>query len=370
MTSARCQKVDNDALFGAPPTSTRIAQQGIIERVRNSPAVVARYGRNYFRRSFTGNVPESDDDEEYPMTDEEDGTDSNNAQEVVAKKSTAAWTKGRCLETLLKNNQASNTDFYERFPQPNPRILLGLNATTELQQKEDNVCSLDKFHVGERLGKGSFGSVYKVRTRGTEKLVFALKKQGLKNSNWDENHTKRKKKGYSQEINVMRKLRGCEHTVDLYGWFRDPARLFLVMEFVPGGNFEQLLRDKTSLDDKTLASYIEQLTKALIYCHANSIWHRDVKPENMLLDHGKKKLKLGDFGIAVYTPKKHERNTMCGSIAYSPPEMIRRMEEDESAYHNSRFDNWSLGVCIFQFVDGAKTPFEKDDEFFQKKKEI
>ena len=86
--------------------------------------------------------------------------------------------------------------------------------------------------------------------------------------------------------------------------------------------------------------------------HSKDIIHRDIKPENLLDSFGT--IKLADFGWSVHAPS-NRRKTMCGTLDYLPPEMVRRNRRD----YDSTIDIWGLGILSYEFVVG-RPPFESD----------
>lgn len=104
------------------------------------------------------------------------------------------------------------------------------------------------------------------------------------------------------------------------------------------------------LNEKTTATMIIQLCKALSYLHKLKIIHRDIKPENLLLDK-KDNVKLADFGWSNFEERFKKRETYCGTIDYLAPEMA-----DHSHKHDHRVDIWSIGVLIYELLTG-NAPF-------------
>lgn len=137
----------------------------------------------------------------------------------------------------------------------------------------------------------------------------------------------------------------------MFGYFYDETRVYLILEFAPGGEMYKALQKQPDgrFDDKKTAKFIYQLADALKYCHSKKVIHRDIKPENLLLD-VKGDLKIADFGWSVHAPSSR-RATMCGTLDYLPPEMVA------GDYHDEKVDLWSLGVLCYEFLCG-KPPFE------------
>ncbi|BHF60911.1 hypothetical protein AAHC03_0450 [Spirometra sp. Aus1] len=138
------------------------------------------------------------------------------------------------------------------------------------------------------------------------------------------------------------------HILQLYTYFHDSSKIYLVLEFAYYGQMYSELQREQRFSERKAST----LCDALIYCHARKVIHRDIKPENLLLGlyH---ELKLADFGWSVHAPSL-KRRTMCGTIDYLPPEMLL------SQSHNERVDHWAVGVLCYEMLCGHP-PFEHDD---------
>ncbi|VDO59780.1 unnamed protein product [Onchocerca flexuosa] len=97
------------------------------------------------------------------------------------------------------------------------------------------------------------------------------------------------------------------------------------------------------------AKYMYQLASAMDYCQQRKVLHRDLKPENVLIS-ATNDLKISDFGWSVHEPSSR-RNIVCGTLDYLAPEMTPERT------HDSKVDNWSLGVMLYEFLVG-KPAFE------------
>uniref|UniRef100_A0A3Q1GSN2 non-specific serine/threonine protein kinase n=1 Tax=Acanthochromis polyacanthus TaxID=80966 RepID=A0A3Q1GSN2_9TELE len=202
--------------------------------------------------------------------------------------------------------------------------------------------SLENFDIGRPLGKGKFGNVYLARERQS-KFILALKvlfKKQLEKAGVE--HQLRR------EVEIQSHLRH-PNILRLYGYFHDPSRVYLILEFAPKGELYSELQRSGHFPESQSATYIMELADALIYCHTKNVIHRDIKPENLLLG-ANGELKIADFGWSVHTPSSR-RSTLCGTLDYLPPEMI------EGKTHDEKVDLWSLGVLCFEFLVG-KPPFE------------
>lgn len=131
--------------------------------------------------------------------------------------------------------------------------------------------------------------------------------------------------------------------VNLFATFQDNRRLFMVMEFVHGGELFSYLRRETKLDNAGGRFYASEITVALQYLHSMDIVYRDLKPENLLID-GEGHVKITDFGFAKVVLDRTW--TVCGTPEYLAPEVI------QSKGHGKSVDWWALGILIFEMLAG------------------
>lgn len=226
---------------------------------------------------------------------------------------------------------------------------------SESERHSQTVTLLDKprmfhlgmFEIGKPLGKGKFGRVYLVRER-TSGFICALKvlyKSELQQGSGVEKQVRR-------EIEIQSNLRH-PNILRLFGHFHDPKRIFLILEFAGQGELYKLLRKENRFPEWKAAQYVAQMASALKYLHRKHIIHRDIKPENILVGvHDE--IKLSDFGWSVHAPNRR-RATLCGTLDYLPPEMIKSGSKDNS--YDEKVDLWSLGVLTYEFLCG-EAPFE------------
>lgn len=206
--------------------------------------------------------------------------------------------------------------------------------------------NLNMFEIGKPLGKGKFGRVYLAKERQSG-FVCALKV--LHKSELQQGKVE---KQVRREIEIQSNL-AHPNILRLFGHFHDSKRIFLILEFAGKGELYKHLRKEQRFPEWKAAQYIAQMAGALKYLHKKNIMHRDIKPENILVGiHGE--IKISDFGWSVHAPNKR-RNTMCGTLDYLPPEMIKPGSSEN--YYNEKVDLWSLGVLTYEFLVG-EAPFE------------
>lgn len=154
--------------------------------------------------------------------------------------------------------------------------------------------------------------------------------------------------------------------VTLYYAFESEEHLFLVMEYLIGGDLSSVLQEQGRLREDAARFYIAEVTLALEYLHDHGIIHRDLKPDNMLLD-GEGHLKLTDFGLADYgnlagrVGYDEGKGKVLGTPEYMAPELLN------GGAHGTAVDWWAVGVCLFELVIGVP-PFTGDSptEIFEK----
>lgn len=156
-----------------------------------------------------------------------------------------------------------------------------------------------------------------------------------------------------REIVIM-KLIDHPNIMRLYDVWETSSELFLILEYVEGGELFDYLCNKGRLVPSEALGYFQQIITAIHYCHRFNIAHRDLKPENLLLDKNKN-IKVADFGMAAWQGKNDMLQTACGSPHYAAPEVIMGR-----AYNGSSSDIWSCGVILFALLAG-RLPFDDED---------
>lgn len=158
--------------------------------------------------------------------------------------------------------------------------------------------------------------------------------------------------GIEREIIIM-KLLTHPNVLRLYDVWETSKALYLVLEYVEGGELFDLLVERGPLQEQEAIKYFRQIILGTAYCHALGICHRDLKPENLLLD-GDLNVKLADFGMAALESNGKLLETLCGLPHYAAPEIVLGLK-----YHGAALDVWSCGVILFALLSG-RLPF--DDE--------
>ena len=210
---------------------------------------------------------------------------------------------------------------------------------------EREACKTDFESLEDKsIGKGGFGSVWKVRHKITRQ-IFAIKvinKDSIVKQNMIEQT--------NREIEIMYKL-DHPHIIKLYSHFEDDEDFCLIMQIASKGQLYSVIKRLKRLDQRTAAQYMREVISAIKYLHTRNppIIHRDIKPENILLDQDGR-CKLADFGWSNFDDGRKNRETYCGTPEYLAPEMVTK------SGHNESVDIWALGVLLFEMLTG-RTPF-------------
>ncbi|XP_064902686.1 maternal embryonic leucine zipper kinase isoform X4 [Columba livia] len=157
------------------------------------------------------------------------------------------------------------------------------------------------------------------------------------------------------EIDAMKNL-SHQHICRLYHVIETSKKIFMVLEYCPGGELFDYIISKDRLSEEEARVFFRQIVSAIAYVHSQGYAHRDLKPENLLIDE-EHNLKLIDFGLCA-KPKgglDYHLNTCCGSPAYAAPELIQG-----KAYIGSEADIWSMGVLLYALLCGF-LPFDDDN---------
>ncbi|RXK39287.1 AGC/PKA protein kinase [Tremella mesenterica] len=204
--------------------------------------------------------------------------------------------------------------------------------------------ALADFQIERTLGTGSFGRVHLVRSKHNGRFY------AVKVLNKDKVIKMKQVEHTTSEREMLVRVRH-PFLVNLWGTFQDVNNLYMVMDFVAGGELFSLLRKSQRFPNSVAKFYAAEVALALDYLHSLDIIYRDLKPENLLLG-ADGHVKVTDFGFAKHVPDITW--TLCGTPDYLAPEVV------QSKGYNKSVDWYALGVLIFEMLAGYPPFFTED----------
>jgi serine/threonine protein kinase len=171
-----------------------------------------------------------------------------------------------------------------------------------------------------------------------------------------------RRRSVKREIKLMERMRN-KNIIQLYEIIDNQKYVILVMEYVGGGSLHGYLKSKSQrrLEEWDASRIFRQIVEGIQYCHSKCITHRDIKLENLLLDHNNN-IKIIDFGFSTCIPNDKKIKIFCGTPSYMAPEIVLKTE-----YCGPPADIWALGVLLFTILSG-QFPYRgaTDEELYDK----
>lgn len=215
-----------------------------------------------------------------------------------------------------------------------------------------------EYSVLNRLGKGSFGTVFKVIHRKSNQIrAMKIVKKDFVDLQDDE-------KKFLKEIEILR-LTDHPHIVRIFEYFEDKINYYIINEYLSGGElYDTIIKWKTFDETKARKIFL-QIMSAVFYLHERNIIHRDLKPENIIVEKKKTKgqeeinIKIIDFGTCNFFKKSQNMSLKVGSPFYIAPEVLQKN-------YDEKCDVWSCGCILYVLLVGYP-PFngENTDEIFK-----
>jgi hypothetical protein len=235
------------------------------------------------------------------------------------------------------------------FYSPNKSIIM--NFSEEIKQSIGFQMLTDYYDIKETIGRGKFSIVnLGINKKTSEKVAIKIIKKSSLKSNED-------KELLETEIYIM-KFSNHPNIIKLYDNYENEKYIFLVMEYINGGNLTSYLNKKHfNISEKKFSIIMKQIGEGIKYLHENGIVHRDIKPENiMIYEKGNNiNIKITDFGLSKIMSKNEKANEAFGTLFYVAPEILLKIP------YGNKVDIWSLGVLLFYVLTG-RFPFQDINE--------
>ncbi|REJ92430.1 MAG: serine/threonine protein kinase [Planctomycetota bacterium] len=205
---------------------------------------------------------------------------------------------------------------------------------------QDWPTTIPRFHCLQQLGKGAFGTVFKVYDPQlkVERAIKVANRAVLESGHVDVDT-------YLEEAQRLASL-GAPGIVRLLDANRtDDGLVYLVMEFMPGGTLTQRIR-QAKPGHEEVARLMAQVADTVAYLHKRGVVHRDLKPDNILFDE-EGRPRIADFGLAMHDEEFGEGPKVCGTMKYMGPEQF-----GDASVVDGRADIYSLGVILYEALTG------------------
>jgi len=205
----------------------------------------------------------------------------------------------------------------------------------------------DRYEIIEEIGKGGMGKVYKAYDRDIDENIALkiIRPEIASNAEIIER--------FQNELKMARKI-AQRNVCKMFDVGRDGQTRFITMEYVPGEDLKKSIRRMGPLTVRKTISIGKQVCHGLIEAHRLGVFHRDLKPHNIMIDR-EGNVRIMDFGIALSQGAKSitDSHIMVGTPQYLSPEQVEGKRVDQ------RSDIYSLGVILFEMVTG-QVPFDGD----------
>lgn len=201
------------------------------------------------------------------------------------------------------------------------------------------------FELLDPIGNGGFATVFTVRSLRYDQ-IFCVK---IIDTSGKNRNAENLIDSFNAELDVLMKLTH-PNVVSIFYHFASENCYYLILEYCPNGSIKDVLQREEKLEGDKLKDWITQLLKGMAYIHSQKICHRDIKPQNILVDQYDRP-KIVDFGLAQLDGSM---TRFCGSLPYMSPELVAKKPDSDPYFA----DVWALGITFYYMVFGT-TPWSK-----------
>ena len=253
-----------------------------------------------------------------------------------------------------KNNKETNNlkKFQSQKINSKINVLQNLNNPGLIKYNSSPIHRINDFNILKLLGRGKFGEVFKVQKKDGSGSIYALKK--IKKSY---NKSEKRESKLPLDLNHP-------NIIKYYESFEEDGYLYILSEFFESKNLSELMKEKKEKDlkkkgkiehfpEKFVINISKQFFQGLKYLHNRKIAHRDIKPDNILIN-SKNEIKIADFGLAAYLEDENKGdllggNTLVGTYQYGPPEIV--FSNGVNVQYDCSCDIFNSGYTIFELMN-------------------
>ena len=254
------------------------------------------------------------------------------AEDVTSNGCQDIWTQPTSKTVVKETQRDANGSGTPRPSKPEAQV----------KTKAQDVSELKDYQLGDCLGKGAFGSVFRALNMGTGETV-AVKQVKLADL------PKSELRVITLEIDLLKNL-DHPNIVKYRGFVKSADSLNIILEYCENGSLHSISKNFGKFPENLVGIYMSQVLHGLLYLHEQGVIHRDIKGANILTTK-QGLVKLADFGVATRTTTFHE-SSVVGTPYWMAPEVI------ELSGATTASDIWSLGCTVIELLDG-KPPYHK-----------
>lgn len=319
----------------------------------NKTAKAARYKNITKELDFTESTKEAIPiDSEIPT--KESSKNSSSSEEISPKDSCETKKFSATFKKKLPNLDVRGISPYGRLDEPVNRKDIIAEADEDEEYRDTNIILPEDIEAIKKIGSGTFAKVYlcKSKVTGQSYALKVIDKQKIKSSTL--------KKYALTERKILTSVKN-NFIVSLKLSFQTKTHCYLLMDYCPGKDVSEYLDQEAAFNEEKARFYICECIAAINALHNNGVLHRDLKPNNIMLDE-EGHVKLIDFNLCKtgMSTSLQRTKSFCGTFAYMPPEIMNKQSYGKSV------DWYLLGVILYEMLVGVPPYFDPDPEVVER----